>query len=109
MEGFGLNPSVVFNGRRMFSSDGCGLAAGSWRLAKHQVGVDIRMLLRDMISVQVTATPFGSRISTRTGIVLRSVMTNNALRLCISLAAGIAQVWAFEHFTHAQRLSRRPR
>jgi hypothetical protein len=103
-----LNPSAVFNGRGLFSSTDCGLAAGTCHLAKYQVGIDIRMPLLDVIPVLVGATPIGATIITRTGIVLRSVMSINALRLCISFAAGFARVWAFEHFTHDIRLPRRP-
>jgi hypothetical protein len=94
----------VFNGKRLFSFDDCGLGVGASRLAKYQVGVDTGMLLLDVISVLVAATPFGATNNTRTGIVLLSVMTINALQLCISLAAGFALAWAFGHFTHASRL-----
>jgi hypothetical protein len=59
------------------------------------------MLLLKVISVLVEAAPFGGTINTRTGIVLRSVISINALRLGISFAGGFAQVWAFKHFTHA--------
>jgi hypothetical protein len=107
-QGYSLNPSVVFNGKMLFSSD-CGLAAGTCRLAKHQVGVDTRMLLFDVISVLVGATPFGTTINTRTRIVLCSIVSIDALRLCISFAAGFARVWAFEHFRHDSRSYRRPR
>ena len=79
----------MFNARRLFSSDDCGPAAETCRLGKYQVGVDIKMLLLDVISVLVWATRFGTTINTRTGIVLCSVMTIN-LRLCISFAASIA-------------------
>jgi len=78
-------------------------------IAKYQVGVDIRMLLLDVISVLVGATPFGTTINTRTRIVLCSIVSIDALRLCISFAAGFARVWAFEHFRHDSRSSRRPR
>jgi len=99
----------VFNRKRLFSFDDCGPAAESSRLAKYPVGVDTGMLLLDVISVLVAATPFGAANNTRTGIVLLSVMTINALRLCISFAAGFALAWAFGHFTHASRLPMRPR
>ena len=99
----------MFNDERLFSFDDCGLAAGTCRLAKYHVGVDIRMLLLDMIPILVGTTPVGATINTRTGIVLRPVVTIYALRLCVSFATGTAQVWAFVHFTHASTLSRRPR
>ena len=103
-----VNLLAMYNGRGLFSSNDCGLAAGTCHLAKYQVRIDIRMPLLDVIPVLVGATPIGATIITRTGIMLCSVMTINALRLCISFAAGFAQVWAFEHFTHDSRLPRRP-
>lgn len=100
---YSLDLSIEFDGGRLVSSDDCGLAAGTCRLAKYQVRVDIRMLLLDVISVLVGTAPFGATINTRTGIVLRSVMTINALQLCILFAAFFPQVWALEYFTHASR------
>jgi hypothetical protein len=70
-QGYNLNPSVMFNGRRLVSSDDWGLAAGTCCLAKYQVRVNIRMFLLDVIPVLVGATPFGATINTRTWIVLR--------------------------------------
>ena len=108
-QGYSLNPSVLFNSRRLISSDDWGLAAGSCCLAKYQVRVNLRMLLLNMIPVLVGTAPNGATINTRTWIVLRSVMTINALRLCKSFPTDVAQVWAFKHFTHAGGLLRRPR
>jgi hypothetical protein len=65
--GYNPNSSVVFNGRRLFSfNESGGPAAGTRHLAKYQVGVDIRMLLLDVNSVLVGATPFGATINVRT-------------------------------------------
>jgi hypothetical protein len=68
-------------GRRLFSSDGSGLAAGTCHLTRYRV--DIAMSLLDVIPVLVGVTPFGATINIRTGIELRSVMTIDALRLSI--------------------------
>ena len=85
-------PSTVFHhGKRNLSRSGsyetCRPAAGPRRLPKHQITIDIGMILLKVIPIFVRSTPLGIAIQAQKRLVFLSAMSIKALLLCIFCAA----------------------